>query len=145
MRPEGREDFQMRVVCMIENEDYWNLDSIIGSGGGVESYGYRFIAEDPSGSAAPSTVVVFELANATFSVGLIVSNSFNETDMELGFICQQVPDKQIPVKTSVSEEVKKIQKEGDELQRIEYVGLSLEKFYENSGAKFYLLDMRGQG
>ena len=129
---------------MIETEDYWNLDSIIGSGNRVESYGYRFVGEDPSGSSAPATVVVFELANATFSVGLIVSESFAETDMELGFICQQVPDKQIPLKATVSDEVKKIQREGDELQRIEYIGLSLEKFYENSGAKFYLLDMRGQ-
>ncbi len=129
---------------MIENEDYWNLDSIIGSGGEIEIYGYRFVAEDPSGSTPEVTIVVFELANATCSVGLIVDNDFKETDMVLGCICQQVPDKQIALKAKVSDEVKKIQREGGELQRIEYVGLSLEKFYENSGAKFYLLDLRGQ-
>ncbi|QMU56025.1 MAG: hypothetical protein GKS04_02365 [Candidatus Mycalebacterium zealandia] len=128
---------------MIENEDYWNLNSIVSSGKEVDSYGYRFVAGDPSGSAPPVTIVVIELANATFSVGFIVKDDFTEKELILGYICQQAPDKQIPIKTTISDEVKKVQYEGNELQRIEYVGLSLEKFYENRGAKFYLLDLRG--
>ncbi len=130
---------------MIENEDYWNLDSIVSSGDSVQVYGYRFAGEDPSGSTPPVTIVVVELANATFSVGLIVSDDFKETDLTLGFICQQKPDTQIPVSAQISDEVKKAQYEGNELQRIEYVGMSLEKFYENKGAKFYLLDLRSRG
>ncbi|WP_462137159.1 hypothetical protein [Candidatus Mycalebacterium sp.] len=128
---------------MIENEDYWNLDSIVSSGKEVASYGYKFVAEDPSGSTPPVTIAVVELANATFSVGFIIKDDFAENELTLGCICQQVPDKQIPIKTAISDEVKKVQYEGNELQRIEYVGVSLEKFYENRGAKFYLLDLRG--
>lgn len=133
----------MRVICMIENEDYWNLDSIVSSGKKVESYGYNFVAEDPSGSTPPVIIAVIELANATFSVGFIVKDGFAEKNLTLCCVCQQVPDKQIPLKATISDEVKKVQYEGNELHRIEYVGLSLEKFYENSGAKFYLLDLRG--
>lgn len=134
----------MQVVCMIENEDYWNLDSIVSSGGTVEVYGYRFVSEDPSGSTPPVEIVVVELANATFCVGFIVPRGFNENSLTLGFICQQVPGTRIPVKVKMSDEVKKAQYEGNELHRIEYVGMSLEKFYEQNGAKFYLLDLRGQ-
>ncbi len=129
---------------MIENEDYWNLNSIMGSVNDIQVYGYKFVAENPSGSTPPVIIIVIELANATFSVGFIVSADFKETALTLGFICQQVPDKQIEVKATISDEVKKARYEGNELQRIEYVGMSLEKFYENSGAKFYLLDLRGQ-
>lgn len=134
----------MRIACMIENEDYWNLDSILSSGGSVSCYGYRFVAEDPSGSTPPVAILVVELRNATFSVGFVAPQDFKETDLTLAFICQQLPDKQIPVSVKISDEVKKTRYEGTELHRIEYVGLSLEKFYENKGAKFYLLDLRSR-
>ncbi len=134
----------LHILCMIENEDYWNLDSMVTSGNAVEVYGYRFVGEDPSGSTPPIMIAVIELINATFSIGLIVKRNFKNNELMLGCICQQVPDKQIPVSAKLSDEIKKIKYEGDELQRIEYLGLTLEKFYENKGIKFYLLDMRGQ-
>jgi len=130
------------IVCMIENEDYWNLDSIVSSGKTIEFYGYKFVAETPSGSTPPITIAVIELTNATFSIGLAVGEKFKESKLLLYCICQQVPDKQIPISVKLSAEVKKIRYDGDELQRIEYLGLTLEKFYEHKGIKFYLLDFR---
>ena len=62
--------------------------------------------------------------------------------MDMGFICQEKPNSDIPLSFQLSNEVKKLNYTGDDIQKIEYAGLSLEKFYENKGVKFSLMDLR---
>jgi len=87
--------------------------------------------------------MVIELQSVKLAVGYIVSLSMDLSgQIDIGFICQERPDKDIPFSCKLSGEVKNLTYTGDDLQKIEYAGLALEKFYQNKGAKFSLLDLR---
>jgi len=139
----------VQIVCFIDSEDYWNLDSMREKNIRVNFYGYTFEVEGLGETAGGSNVVkvrVVELLNAYIAVGLALSNNvLLDGEFQLGFICQDNPSRDIPLVCKLSEEVKRTMYKGDDLEKLEYIGFSLEKFYESKGVTFYLYDLRGSG
>ncbi|MGE5445126.1 MAG: hypothetical protein ACM3SR_11090 [Ignavibacteriales bacterium] len=137
----------IQIVCFIDPEDYWNLDSMKEQNIRVNSYGYTFEVVGLGEAAGGSSVVrVIELLNAYVAVGLALPNNISlDGEFQLSFICQDNPSRDIPLVCKLSEEVKRTVYKGDDLERLEYVGFSLEKFYESKGVTFYLYDLRGSG
>ncbi len=130
-------------MCWLDSEDYWYLDGLSNKNESINVYGYKMHISESEDDANVVRIKVIEMQSANMSIGFVVPNNFKiEGNFEIGFICQERPDKDIPFTCKLSDEVKKINYPGDEIQKIEYVGFSLEKFYENKGAKFYLHDLR---
>ena len=73
---------------------------------------------------------------------MLPSNYKMDKEFKLGFICQEKPDQDIPLECKLSDEVKTAQYPGTDIDRIEYIGFTLEKFYEQKEVKFYLHDLR---
>ena len=139
----------IQIVCFIDSEDYWNLDSMREKNIRVNFYGYTFEVEGLGETAGGSSVVkvrVVELLNAYIAVGLALPDSISiDGEFQLSFICQDNPSREIPLVCKLSDEVKHTMYKGDDLEKLEYVGFSLEKFYESKGVTFYLYDLRGRG
>jgi len=113
----------------------------------INFYGYMFEIEGAGEASAGGSVVklmVVELINANIAVGFALPKGFSfEGEFQLNFASQELPSKDIPIVCRLSQEVKRTSYMGDDNQRLEYVGFSLEKFYEGKGATFYLFDLRG--
>lgn len=138
----------MQIICWINPEDYWNIDSLIEQGSSMNYFGYKFEVQGGTESAGSSTLTlhVVELVNAHISVGLCLPKDMSlDTEFKLGFICQENPTKELVVDCTLTDEVKRINYGGDELEKLEYIGFSLEKFYYEKKATFYLCDLRGAG
>jgi hypothetical protein len=89
---------------------------------------------------------VVELLNAYIAVGLVLPNNISlDGEFQLNFISQDNPSRDIPLVCKLSDEVKRTVYKGDDIEKLEYVGFSLEKFYESKGVTFYLYDLRGSG
>ena len=135
----------LQIMCWVESEDYWHLNSLNEKDESVDFYGYRFEVDDSSEAPDPTPVklVVVELISAKMTVGFAVPDTLNfDEGFKIGFICQERPDKPIPIECKLSDEVKKTQFPGTDLHRLEYIGFSLEKFYDEKGVKFYFHDLR---
>lgn len=139
----------IQIVCFIDSEDYWNLDSMREKNIRVNFYGYTFEVEGLGETAGGSSVVkvrVVELLNAYIAVGLALPDSISiDGEFQLNLICQDNPSREIPLVCKLSDEVKRTMYKGDDLEKLEYIGFSLEKFYESKGVTFYLYDLRGGG
>ena len=130
---------------MLDSEDYWYLNNMHENNQSIDYYAYRFNIEDSSEAPDPTPVnlIVIELINAKLAIGFALPPDFNyDEEFKLGFICQERPDKDIPLVFKLSDEVKNTKYAGTDIHRLEYIGFSLEKFYEEKGAKFYLHDLR---
>lgn len=135
----------LQIMCWIDSEDYWALNSMHENNQAIDYYGYRFEIQDSSEAPDPTpiSVLVFELINAKIVVGFAIPNDLKiDGEFKIGFICQERPDKEIPLSCKLSDEVKRTKYPGDDLHRLEYIGFSLEKFYDEKGVKFYLNDLR---
>ena len=136
----------VQIMCWLDSEDYWYLNNMHENNQTIDYYAYRFNVEDSSEAPDPTPVnlVVVELINAKLAIGFALPPNFKFEDSEfkLGFICQDRPDKEIPLECKLSDEVKETKYAGTDIHRLEYIGFSLEKFYEEKGAKFYLHDLR---
>ena len=136
----------LRIMCWINQEDHANLSSLVESNVPVNYYGYTFNVEGGSEASGGSTVVslkVVELVNAYICVGLVLSDSVSiEGELELRFISQEGPQSGIPIICRISNEVKRATYMGDDLEKLEYIGFTLEQFYQSKGATFYLYDLR---
>lgn len=132
----------MKIMCWLDSEDYWYMNSLSEQNKEVNYYGYVMEVGDEEDTSRIKIMVV-ELQNVKLVVGFVVPLSMDLGGaMDMGFICQEQPDKDIPLSFKLSQEVKKLNYTGDDIQKIEYAGLSLEKFYQNKGIKFSLLDLR---
>ncbi|MDE0292273.1 MAG: hypothetical protein OXK19_07200 [Candidatus Dadabacteria bacterium] len=132
----------MKIMSWLDSEDYWYMNSLSEQNKEINYYGYLMEVGDEEDSSRVK-IMVIELHSAKLAVGYIVSLSMDLSgQIDIGFICQERPDKDIPFSCKLSGEVKNLTYTGDDLQKIEYAGLSLEKFYQNNGIKFYLLDIR---
>lgn len=135
----------LQIMCWVDSEDYWYLNTMNEKNQAVDYYAYRFVVEggkEGMGSSAV-TLLVAEFNNAKIAVGFVIPNDFKlEKEITFRFICNESPSKDIAVATTLSEEVKKTAYMGDDLEKIEYIGFTLEKFYEEHDAKFYLNDLR---
>lgn len=132
----------MKIMAWLDSEDYWYMNSLSEQNKEMNYYGYVMEVGDEEDSSRVKIMVV-ELHSAKLAVGFIVPLSMDLSgQIDIGFICQESPDKDIPFSYKLSGEVKNLTYTGDDLQKIEYAGLSLEKFYQNNGIKFYPLDLR---
>ncbi len=135
----------LQILCMVDAEDYWQLNSYNESGKSVNYYGYVFNVEGGREGMGTSTIrlLVFEIIDLKMSIGFVTPNDLKlEKDFRLLFIANDSPTKEIPVECKLSDEVKKAAYMGDDLEKIEYIGFTLEKFYDENNAKFYLHDLR---
>jgi hypothetical protein len=135
----------VKILCWLDTEDYWFIHNMHENSKTFDYYAYRFSVDDNSETPDPTPVnlLVIELINAKMAVGFVLPPNYNlEKEFRLGFICQEKPDKDIPLECKLSDEEKKAQYPGSEIDRIEYIGFTLEKFYEQKDVKFYLHDLR---
>ena len=129
-------------MSWLDSEDYWYMNSLSEQNKEINYYGYVMEVGDEEDSSKAKIMVV-ELHSAKLTVGFIVPLSMDLSgQIDIGFICQERPEKDIPFSCKLSGEVKNLSYTGDDLQKIEYAGLALEKFYQNNGIKFSLLDLR---
>jgi len=137
----------LQILCMVDSEDYWNLNSYNEAGKAVNYYGYTFNVEgSPDGkSGSVVRLIVMEFADSKMAVGFVTPNELKlEKELRIKFIRNDGPSKDVAVECKLSDEVKKAAYNGDDLEKIEYIGYTLEKFYDNKNVKFYLHDLRPQ-
>ncbi len=137
----------LQILCMVDSEDYWNLNSYNEAGKAVNYYGYTFNVEGSPDGKGDSVVrlIVMEFADSKMAVGFVTPNDLElEKELRIKFISNDSPTKDIHVDCKLSDEVKKAAYNGDDLEKIEYIGYTLEKFYDNNNVKFYLHDLRPQ-
>ncbi len=139
----------LQIMCFVSSEDYWNLDSMKEKNIPVNFYGYTFEVEgmgETSGGSNVVKITVVELLNANMTIGFVLPKGMSiDGEFQLGFICQDNPANEIPLICKLSQEVKRTTYKGDDNERLEYVGFSLERFYESKGVTFYFYDLRGGG
>ena len=132
----------MKIMCWLDSEDYWYINSLSEQNKELNYYGYvmKVGGEDDTSRVR---IMVLELQSAKLVVGFVVPLEMDlGGPMDMGLICQERPDSDIPLSFKLSDEVKELNYTGDDIQKIEYAGLSLEKFYENKGVKFSFMDLR---
>ena len=135
----------LQILCMVDSEDYWYLNSFNENNRTVNYFGYIFEVEGGAEGIGSSAIrlVVFEFIDAKMAIGFVTPNDLElEKEFRLRFICNDAPSKDIPVDCKLSDEVKKASYMGDDLEKIEYIGYTLERFYDENKAKFYLHDLR---
>jgi len=136
----------LQIICWVDSEDYWYLHSMNEKNQKLDYYGYMFEVEGGTEGIGTSTVrfFIFEFISAKMAVGFVIPNNLKleDRDFTLRFICHDSPSKDIPIECKLSDEVKKASYMGDDQEKIEYIGFTLEKFYEGNSAKFYLHDLR---
>lgn len=139
----------LQIICWLESEDYSYFNSLNEKNTPVNYYAYRInITGGPEATSNSKivSIIVVELINANIAVGIAIPETLEiDGEFKLGFISQEFPDKNIPLTCKLSKEVKRAEYMGDENEKLEYVGFSLEKFYQNKGVNFYLNDLRGIG
>jgi len=139
----------LRVVCFVNPEDYWNIHSLQEKGTKIDHYGYKFEVvggSETSGGSNKVAIVVFELLTARMAVGMYLPDKFADTEeFKLSFISQDSPTNEVSVECKLSDEVKRATYDGQSLEQLEYIGFSLEHFYHEKGAIFYLYDLKGVG
>lgn len=136
----------LTLMSWVESEDYWNINKLDNENQQLDYYAYTFEVTGGSESEGASkvSVIVVELISAKIAVGYVLPNHINiDGEFKIGFICQDKPADDISFNCKLSKEVKKASYNGDDLEKLEYIGFSLEKFYENQGAKYYMQDLRG--
>ncbi len=137
----------LQIMCMVDSEDYWNLNSYNEADKIVNYYGYTFNVEgSPDGKGKDIVrLIVIEFADSKMAVGFVTPNNLElDKELRIKFIANDSPTKDVQVDCKLSDEVKKAAYNGDELEKIEYIGYTLEKFYDNNNVKFYLHDLRPQ-
>ena len=135
----------LQILCMVDAEDYWQLNSYNEGGKAVNYYGYVFEVEGGREGMGTSSIrlLVFEIIDLKMSIGFVTPNDLKlEKEFRLLFVANDSPTKEIPVECKLSDEIKKAAYMGDDLEKIEYIGFTLEKFYDDNNAKFYLHDLR---
>ena len=135
----------VQIMCWLDSEDYWYLSNMNENDQTIDYYGYSINVEDSSEAPdpVPVSLIVIELISAKLAIGFALPPKFKvDKEFKIGFICQERPGKDIPLVCKLSDEIKSTKYAGTDIHRLEYIGFSLEKFYENKGAKFYLHDLR---
>jgi len=135
----------VQILCWLDTEDYWRMHNMHENNQTLDYYAYKFSVDDNSEApdAVPVNLLVVELISAKMAVGFVLPPNYKmDKEFRLGFICQEKPDKDVPLECKLSDEVKTAQYPGTDIERIEYIGYTLEKFYEQKDARFYLHDLR---
>ena len=138
----------LQIMCWVDSEDYWYLHSLNEKDQKLDYYGYRFEVEGGTEGIGTSSIrlLIVEFISAKMALGFVTPKDFKleKPDLTLRFISHEEPTKDVPVQCKISEEVKRASYMGDDQEKIEYIGFTLERFYESHNAKFYLHDLRQQ-
>ncbi|MGQ0794167.1 MAG: hypothetical protein ACT4NX_08830 [Deltaproteobacteria bacterium] len=137
----------IKILCYVEPEDYWTLDSTGKSNVPVNYYGYTFEVKggggETSGGFSSARVSVIEFSNLRMAMGLALPEGIKlDGEFELRFICHERMEGDIPVVCKLSKEVKSASYKGDDEEKLEFIGFTLERFYEGKNARFYFYDLR---
>ena len=136
----------LQIMCWVDSEDYWYLHSLNEKDQKLDYYGYRFEVEGGTEGIGTSSIrlLIVEFISAKMALGFVTPKDFKleKPDLTLRFISHEEPTKDVPVQCKISEEVKRASYMGDDQEKIEYIGFTLERFYESHNAKFYLHDLR---
>ena len=136
----------LQIMCWVDSEDYWYLHSLNEKDQKLDYYGYRFEVEGGTEGIGTSSIrlLIVEFISAKMALGFVTPKDFKleKPDLTLRFISHEEPTKDVPVQCKISEEVKRASFMGDDQEKIEYIGFTLERFYESHNAKFYLHDLR---
>lgn len=137
----------IQIMCWLDAEDYMYLKSIGEKDVSIDYYGYMFEVtggSETTGGSTTAKLMVVELINAKLAVAFALPADFKiDGEFQLGFISHENPTEDIPIVCKLSNEVKRASYMGDDDEKLEYIGFSLEKFYENKDVRFYLHDLRG--
>jgi len=145
----------LNLGCLIDGEDYSRLIPLGSSKSKakVESLpaaSYTMTITDGPESEMKSelNVYVIEFQSVNIVVGFTLPDSVKiEKDIEFLFTTQPTADLRMPedlkFKVEFSEEKRSSAQNGNELEKLEYIGTFLEKKYEKTKATFYLLDYKG--
>ena len=136
----------LTLMSFVESEDYWNINNINTNNLNLDYYAYTFevVGGSESEGASSVKVIVVELINAKIAIGYILPSHLKlEGEFKIGFICQDKPTDDISFICRLSNEVKRATYNGDDLEKLEYIGFSLEKFYDSKSVRYYMQDLRG--
>ncbi|MEE8044619.1 MAG: hypothetical protein V3T32_05770, partial [Thermodesulfobacteriota bacterium] len=78
----------LQILCMVDSEDYWYLNSVIERSKSVNFYGYTFEVEGGTESTGKSVIrlIVIELMEAKMAVGFITPSDLKlEKELKLRF------------------------------------------------------------
>jgi len=136
----------LTFISFVESEDYWNINNLNTKNQNLDYYAYTFevLGGSESEGASSVKVIVVELINANIAIGYILPSHIKlEGEFKIGFICQDKPTDDISFVCRLSNEVKRATYNGDDLEKLEYIGFSLEKFYDSKSVRYYMQDLRG--
>lgn len=136
----------LKLVCWVESEDYWNFNTFKKQNAEIQHFGYTFEVQGGLEAQVETKLIlsVVELLNLNISIGFCVPDHIDlDGEFELGFICQDKPTEDVSFVVSITPETKNASYSGSELEKMEYIGYTLEKFYEEKSVIFYLYNFKG--
>ena len=142
----------LSIGCMVENEDYVRLKSIIKDETIPRYFTYTLTVKDASKAKDSSSIKVYviELTSANLAIGFTLPN-IKKLAKELLVAFTASPDAQRPnpeylrFKCEFSDNQRKANYDGSNLEKLEYIGTWLEKTFEKKTVMFYLFDYQGIG
>ena len=139
----------LNIGCLVVNEDYDMLKSSMKENK-LPHFSYSLIVTGaPEGSSSTTlTLYVLEFVSSNLSIGFTLpSDKPIEKELEVVFTTQPTADVKMPDDLKLicefSDEKKETTYDGENLEKLEYIGYSLEKFYGTKKATFYLFDYKG--
>ena len=141
----------LSIGGVIQNEDYGAVQDVIDNEQlPHSSYTVTVKNENKGEGSLPIKLYVIELTTASLAIGFTLPNTTKiEEDVSLTFTTY--PDAQRPnpeylkFKCKFSDKQKEEKRDGDPLEKLEYVGYKLEKDYNEKKATFYLFDYQRIG
>ena len=131
------------------NEDYDRLRlSIVENKLPHFTYTLTVSGAPEGGTSSTLKLYIIELVSSNLSIGFTLPPDKEiDKDLEIVFTTQPTADVKMPEDLKLicefSDEKKETEYAGENLEKLEYIGYSLEKFYETKKASFYLFDYEG--
>ena len=139
----------LNIGCLVVNEDYDRLKSTIKENK-LPHFTYTLTVTGAPEGGTPTTLKLYvvELVSSNLSLGFTLpADKPIEKELEIIFTTQPTADVKMPEDLKIicefSDEKKNTEYAGENLEKLEYIGYSLEKFYETKKATFYLFDYEG--
>ncbi len=139
----------LNIGCLVVNEDYDRLKSTIKENKLPHfTYTLTVTGAPEGGTSTTLKLYVVELVSSNLSLGFTLpADKPIEKELEIIFTTQPTADVKMPEDLKIicefSDEKKNTEYAGENLEKLEYIGYSLEKFYETKKATFYLFDYEG--
>ena len=139
----------LNIGCLVVNEDYDRLKSTMKENKLPHfTYTLTVTGAPEGGTSTTLKLYVVELVSSNLSIGFTLPpDKPIDKELEIIFTTQPTADVKMPEDLKLicdfSEEKKDTEYAGKNLEKLEYIGYSLEKFYETKKATFYLFDYEG--